>query len=210
MFPYPYQKREAQVTSGYPGFLPYWLNLPGYQNHMGYPGYGAYPSMYGIPFGGANPLVGNPLINREVMGYPVAPGFDPQAQFLKQPGDPQRMDDIEIVDVSPEVQRRMLGWPAEDPGVNEHSTSGKPRYTVDVDTQTSNKTVIPHNLSKPFINEKKYLTTIRKSFVYDSKNPEPIKPVNIHIVNGEQVTTTPPPETTVDENVVGIKSWYTD
>lgn len=34
------------------------------------------------------------------------------------------------------------------------------------------------------------------------------KPINIHLVNGQQVTTLPPTTTTESENVEGITSWY--
>ncbi|KAL1509898.1 hypothetical protein ABEB36_004566 [Hypothenemus hampei] len=107
----------------------------------------------------------------------------------------------DILDVDPEYQRQLLGLSSSS---NVHKTNDqkqKPRYKVNVQSNTWNVTSIPSNLTKPIVTEKKYLTSIRRTFVYDSSKPGNFSPINLHIVNGQPVTTPPPPQTTVNEEV---------
>ncbi|XP_066259191.1 uncharacterized protein [Euwallacea similis] len=70
--------------------------------------------------------------------------------------------------------------------------------------------MIPNNLTKPIVSEKHFTTSIKRTFVFDSSKPGKIEPINLHIINGQTITQPPVPETTVNEDVEGINSWYED
>ncbi|ENN79072.1 hypothetical protein YQE_04469, partial [Dendroctonus ponderosae] len=208
-FPYPYQAALGQNPFPMPINQPF----PGVMPFPPYP----YGPLGGSPWGGQPHFPGYP---QQYPGYPqpVGAGFPGwSAQDMNKPqangamvrngaGDNTANISVEILDVSPEYQRQLLGWPVEESSTKPRAF--KPRYKVDVDSHTTNYTQILANLTKPIITEKKYVTSIRKSFVYDPSKPDNNKPINIHLVNGQQVTTLPPTTTTESENVEGITSWY--
>ncbi|XP_048526274.1 uncharacterized protein LOC109535313 isoform X4 [Dendroctonus ponderosae] len=208
----------AQAALGQNPF-PMPINQP-FPGVMPFPPY-PYGPLGGSPWGGQPHFPGYP---QQYPGYPQPvgagfPGWSAQDRFLDMnkpqangamvqngAGDNTANIPVEILDVSPEYQRQLLGWPAEESSTKPRAF--KPRYKVDVDSHTTNYTQILANLTKPIITEKKYVTSIRKSFVYDPSKPDNNKPINIHLVNGQQVTTLPPTTTTESENVEGITSWY--
>ncbi|XP_030754840.1 uncharacterized protein LOC115881478 isoform X2 [Sitophilus oryzae] len=113
---------------------------------------------------------------------------------------------VEIIDVSPEYQMKQLGMQGE---FNQnHLDPSKSKYDVKVSTQTQNITSVPSQFSQPIKSDKVYNTTFRRTYVYDPSNPNiNIEPINVHYINGVEVTTTTPAPTTESDHVEPIKQW---
>ncbi|XP_060532080.1 uncharacterized protein LOC132705495 [Cylas formicarius] len=92
----------------------------------------------------------------------------------------------EIIDVSPEYQRQVLGLP--DRGDSFYARHSQPRrYKVSINSDTKNFTSVPTNISKTYVDEKVYNSTISRTIVHDPSRK--IEPIRIQIVNGVEVTT---------------------
>ncbi|KAF7286270.1 hypothetical protein GWI33_006354 [Rhynchophorus ferrugineus] len=175
-----------------------------YPTNMGFPPYQSYPMM---PF--VNPYQSVPWMNHYLSN------MLPDQQMLNitnesdlfHLGNYPMIGNIktEIIDVDPAYHRKILGLNADNNQVS--VTTRKPRFKVDVNSASHNFTSVRQNI-KPIVNTKSY--TIRRSFIIDASNSTNIKPINIHFVNGVEVTDPPPITTTEDESVQPVTSWIED